>query len=167
MSEQTPWAFRVKVNVNRSRPSSGARPPQQCSWPHYQGLHLGKWRPGPLLWKQSLGGRSGGDSSMACILPLLLLHLLLQSLVVHQRLDFVHQLTCNLQDMLHIMTLSHFCGLDTVLGTHQHTTLMFMVTLKHTLNTRHTYITSMTRYYTRHKNHILLLPGLTNVISYC
>lgn len=37
----------------------------------------------------------------------------LWSLVVHQRLDLVHQLTCYLQDMLDIMTLSHLCGTDT------------------------------------------------------
>lgn len=33
MSEQTPWAFHVKVNVNRLRPSSRARPPRRCPRP--------------------------------------------------------------------------------------------------------------------------------------
>lgn len=36
-----------------------------------------------------------------------------QSLVVHQRLDLVHQLPCDLQDVLDVVTLGHFCGMCT------------------------------------------------------
>lgn len=74
---------------------------------HAQGLHLGReqtWTPwmgsGMVeAWKNcpSEGGKEDA--------PLLLL----LSLVVHQRLDFVHQLTSYLQDVLDIVALSHLC----------------------------------------------------------
>lgn len=37
----------------------------------------------------------------------------LQSLVVHQRLDLVHKLPRDLQDVLDVVALGHFCGMCT------------------------------------------------------
>lgn len=61
MSERTPWAFHFKVNVNKSRPSSRARPHQRALppthgafiWaerrPEPPGPALDGWRPGNTL----------------------------------------------------------------------------------------------------------------------
>ena len=127
MSEQTPWAFHVKVNVNRLRLSSSARLPQQssCSTPRPS---FGQGGALDLLW---IGGGletlSEGWRRAECpvwlgsSLPPPPPHLPppppplpLQSLVVHQRLDFVHKLASYLQDVLDVMTLGHLCGSDTL-----------------------------------------------------
>lgn len=111
MSEQTAWAFRgdIKVHVNRLRLISGAGPPQGALWPHARGLHLGReqtWTPwinsGKVEAWEKLCLSEGGKED-APLVPLL------PSLVVHQRLDFVHQLTSYLQDVVDVVTLGHFC----------------------------------------------------------
>lgn len=113
MSEQVPWAFHVKGNVNRSGPSSNSRPiPGAFIW------RKGTPRPPAVAWVS--GGRKcssfqQGQTLSLRILPFLFLPSSSQLLVVHQRLDFVHQLTCYLQDMLDIVPLSHFCGSDRLL----------------------------------------------------
>lgn len=101
MSERTPWAFHVKGNVNRWRLSSRAGP-----------AALGREE----TWTCSVRDVSASASSHPPLHPPLPLRC---SLVVHQRLDFVHQLTCYLQDVLDIVTLGHFCGSDTLLERQQ------------------------------------------------
>lgn len=96
-------------HVNRWRRSCRAGLPQRCSCPASRAFVWAASRsrlPGPALesWRP-------GESLKSC--PVRWDAPPLQSLVVHQRLDFVHQLTCYLQDMLDVMTLGHLCGSDT------------------------------------------------------
>lgn len=80
-------------------------------WNHTRGLHLGRehtWTPwinsGKVeAWKNCLSEGGKEDTSLL-------------SLVVHQGLDFVHQLTCYLQDMLDVVTLGHLCRSDRCLS---------------------------------------------------
>lgn len=73
-------------------------------WNHTRRLHLGRqqnWTPwinsGKVeAWKNCLSEGGKEDTSLL-------------SLVVHQGLDFVHQLTSYLQDMLDVVTLGHLC----------------------------------------------------------
>lgn len=74
-------------------------------WHHTRGLHLGReqtWTPwnnsGKVeAWKNSCLSK-GRKEDTSLLLSL-----------VHQRLDFVHQLTSYLQDMLDVVTLGHLC----------------------------------------------------------
>lgn len=94
-------------HVNRLRLISRAGPPQRCS-----GTTPGGPSPGQRadldsldqLWEGGgLEKLSEGGKEDVPLLPLL------PSLVVHQGLDFVHQLASYLQDMLDVVTLSHLC----------------------------------------------------------
>lgn len=111
MSEQVPWAFHVKGNVNRSGRAPTAAPGPSPG-------EKGRLDHPAVAWVS--GGRKcssfqQGQTLSLRILPFLFLPSSSQLLVVHQRLDFVHQLTCYLQDMLDIVPLSHFCGSDRLL----------------------------------------------------
>lgn len=113
MSEQVPWAFHVKGNVNRS-----GRAPTAAPFPGPSPGEKGRLDHPAVAWVS--GGRKcssfqQGQTLSLRILPFLFLPSSSQLLVVHQRLDFVHQLTCYLQDMLDIVPLSHFCGSDRLL----------------------------------------------------
>lgn len=104
------WAFHVKDNVNRSGLSSNAAP--------FPGPSSGeKDASTPRLWPGEVEAGSALVSSRVRHSPSAssLLFSSSQLLVVHQRLDFVHQLTCYLQDVLDIVPLGHFCGSDRLL----------------------------------------------------
>lgn len=126
-SEQTPCAFQVKEHVNRTQPvmwrspsstgtPSGRWHPHWTSlWDHHGDLH---WDNSDLLcdpyWDFHLDPHSQlwtcGEQEIVSNTRLQSSQLsLVELLVVHQGLDFVHQFTCHPQDKLHIVTFCHLC----------------------------------------------------------
>lgn len=106
-------SVRTKGKCKQSEAELQSRAASAVLLPHTGGLQLGREQTGtPWIcsgWVSRMRGRAGRPGGRGALPP----PPRQQSLVVHQRLDFVHQLTRNLQDVLDIMTLGHLCGSDT------------------------------------------------------